>query len=116
MRLKLDENVHGDVSEALAAEGHDAATVHAEGLSGHPDPDVAEAARDEGRCLVSFDLDFADPRTYPPGNFAGLIVLRLRLPTARSQIDCISRFLAGDPEVVGKLWILDEVRARDWTP
>ena len=116
MRLKLDENIHGDVRDALTQRGHDVATVHEERLGGHPDEDVAGAARDEDRCLVTFDLDLADPRIYPPGDYAGIIVLRLRVPTARMQVACIARFLEASPEVKGKLWILDETRARDWTP
>ncbi len=39
MKIKLDENVHGDVAAALAAQGHDVATVRDQGLAGRPDAD-----------------------------------------------------------------------------
>ena len=62
MKLKLDENIHGDAKEALAGWGHDVTTVHDEALAGHPDTDLAAAVRSEKRRLVTFDLDFADAR------------------------------------------------------
>jgi hypothetical protein len=66
--------------------------------------------------LVSFDLDFADPRRFPPSDFPGLVVLRLRAPTIRNQVERITRFFAEQPETSGRLWIVEERRARDWTP
>ena len=33
MRIKLDENIHGDARDALAGWGHDVTTVHEEGLA-----------------------------------------------------------------------------------
>lgn len=115
MRIKLDENVHGDARDALAGWGHDVATVHEERLAGRPDADVAAAVKAEGRCLVTFDLDFADPRKFPPAEFAGLVVLRLRVPTSKLQVRRIVSFFATQSEVAGRLWIVDETRARDWT-
>ena len=115
MKLKLDENVHRDVAAALAGWGHDVTTAYDEGLAGQPDAEVAAAVLAEGRVLVTFDLDFADPRTFPPAAFAGLVVLRLRLPTAKLQVRRLVSFFAAQPEVAGKLWIVDETRARDWT-
>ena len=116
MKIKLDENVHGDVVGALATRGHDVRTAREEGLAGRPDRDVAAAVKAEARCLVTFDLDFADPRNFPPPEFAGLIVLRLRFPTAQAQVERLVRFFSEKPEIAGKLWIVEEARARDWTP
>jgi predicted nuclease of predicted toxin-antitoxin system len=86
VRIKFDENVHGDAREALAGWGHDVATVYEERLAGRPDVDIAAAVKAEGRCLVTFDLDFADPRRFPPAELAGLVVLRLRVPTSKLQV------------------------------
>jgi predicted nuclease of predicted toxin-antitoxin system len=116
VKLKLDENVHTDVAPALRALGHDVATVHDQGLAGRPDADLARAVRAEGRGLVTFDLDFADPRLCPPAQFAGLVVLRLGAPTARHQIAALTRFLAETTDIAGRLWIVEHTRARDWTP
>jgi len=116
VKIKLDENVHGDVAAALVALGHDVRTVYEQHLAGRPDTDLARAIKAEGRCLVSFDLDFADPRLFPPSDFAGLVVLRLRHPTARHQIERVTAFFAAEPALNGRLWILEESRARNWTP
>ena len=116
MRLKLDENIHTDVVEPLRRQGHEVATVLDQKLAGRPDADVAAVVSAEGYCLVTFDLDFADTRRHPPVDYAGLVVLRLRVPTARNQADRITRFFGEKPEVTGHLWIVEENRARDWTP
>ena len=115
MRIKLDENVHGDARDALAGWGHDVTTAREEGLAGHPDIDIAATVRAERRCLVTFDVDFADPRRFPPAEFVGLVVLRLRAPTSKVQVRRIVSFFASQSEVAGRLWIVDETRARDWT-
>ena len=116
MKIKLDENVHGDVAGALAALGHDVATAQQESLAGRPDAGVAAALKREQRCLATFDLDFADTRVFPPREFSGLVVLRLRHPTARRQVERLTRFFAEKPELAGQLWIVEETRARNWTP
>jgi predicted nuclease of predicted toxin-antitoxin system len=116
VKVKLDENVHGDVAPALRALGHDVLTVHDQGLAGHPDADVASAVQKEQRVLVTFDLDFADIRRYPPSWYAGIVVLRLGAPTLANQINALTRFFTEFSEIAGHLWIVEHTRARDWTP
>lgn len=99
MKLNLDENVHTDVASVLRAQGHDVLTVHDQGLAGRPDADLARAVRAEGRGIVTFDLDFADPRLCPP-----------------DQIATLTRFFSETPAIAGRLWIVEHTRARDWTP
>ena len=45
---------------------------------GEDDPPILQAATNEGRMLMTFDLDFADIRHYPPGSHAGIVVFRQR--------------------------------------
>jgi len=116
VKVKLDENVHGDVAGVLTSVGHDVTTAYKQGLAGRPDKDIADAVRAEGRCLITSDLDFSDPRKFSPSQFAGIVVLRLHVPTSRLQVESITRFLAAKPQLMGKLWIVEETRARDWTP
>lgn len=78
MRLKLDENVTVAAQDPLVALGHDVDTVADEDLTGRPDPDVLAAAVTDQRALVTCDLGFGDPRSYPPGSHRGVILLRLR--------------------------------------
>jgi Domain of unknown function (DUF5615) len=53
MRIKLDENLPADLVTALRSLGHDVESVNTEDLSGHPDPDVWNAAQSEGRILIT---------------------------------------------------------------
>jgi len=116
VKLKLDENIHGDVVAALAAKHLDVATVRDQGLGGRPDVEVADVVRAEARCFVTFDLDFSDTRRYPPAQWAGVVILRLGAPTARNQIVCLTRFFEETADVTGRLWIVEDRRAREWTP
>ena len=77
MRFKLDENMPHDLALFLNAIGHDAETVQEEGLSGYADENLLPIAHQENRILLTFDLDFADIREYPPGSHSGIIVFRL---------------------------------------
>ena len=83
MKAKIDENLPSSVARLLVEHGHDAETVHEEGLSGATDARVAEAAKAEERLLLTLDRGFADVRAYPPGSHPGIVVLRL--PDQRSQ-------------------------------
>jgi predicted nuclease of predicted toxin-antitoxin system len=78
VKLKLDENLSRHLKPALAALQHDVLTVIDEELLSQPDPVVAAAARNEGRILLTLDLEFADLRKYPPGSHPGIILFRLR--------------------------------------
>jgi predicted nuclease of predicted toxin-antitoxin system len=80
MKIKLDENLPSSLIGDLAALGHDVDSVPTEGLAGHPDPDIFEAAQKAQRFLVTQDLDFSDVRKFAPGTHEGLLLLRLANP------------------------------------
>lgn len=77
MKVKLDENLPATLAPRLAALGFDVDTVLDEGLRGHSDADVWNAAQAEGRFLVTQDLDFSDARRYAPGTHHGVLLVRL---------------------------------------
>lgn len=76
MKLKLDENIPLDAVVAMRRRHIDADTVVDEQLAGATDPAVLDAARAEGRMLVTLDRGFGDVRRYPPGTHPGILVLR----------------------------------------
>jgi predicted nuclease of predicted toxin-antitoxin system len=78
VKFKLDENMPTDLATMLRQEGHDITDVIEEGLAGEDDRPVLQEAARENRILVTFDLDFADIRTFPPGSHAGIVVFRLQ--------------------------------------
>jgi predicted nuclease of predicted toxin-antitoxin system len=94
--------------------GHDVATVYEQGLRGRDDSDIAEACRSEGRVLISLDLDFSDIQAFPPENYPGLIVLRLRSKGRGAVQSVFLRVISHlqHERISGRLWIVDEHRIR----
>jgi predicted nuclease of predicted toxin-antitoxin system len=114
MRFNVGENLHDDIAVALRSRGHDAMTVHDQSMRGSSDARLSEVCRAEGRAIISFDLDFANVRDYPPGDYPGLIALRLVdqsrpyvLRIFASVLDLLDR-----EELTGCLWVVEENRVR----
>jgi predicted nuclease of predicted toxin-antitoxin system len=114
MKFKIDENLHADHAALLAQHGHDALTVHDQGLTGRDDAHVAQVCQLEQRALVTLDLDFADIRIYPPAQYSGIIVIRAADQSKKAVSAILARavpLLASEP-LIGKLWIVDEHHVR----
>jgi len=113
-RFKIDENLPTEVAQVLAVAGHDATTVLDQNLGGEADSQISAICLAEGRVILTLDLDFADVRSYPPDEYAGIIVLRLSLQDKQSVIAIAQKLvvlLEHEPSS-GKLWIVDETRVR----
>lgn len=114
MRFKVDENLHEAVAALLVTHGHDADTVHDEGLRGSDDSHLLTCCTAERRALVTFDMDFTDIRTYPPVNFPGVIVLRLSSQSRGHVLSIMARVvdhLKGNA-VERRLWIVSDADIR----
>ena len=114
MRFKTDENVHPDAAQLLRMAGHDVLTVWDEHLDGTPDSNLARVCQQEGRPLITLDLDFSDIRAYPPEQYHGIIVLRLGSQARAHVVQATGRvvlLLATHP-LDAYLWIVDEVSVR----
>jgi predicted nuclease of predicted toxin-antitoxin system len=117
IKFKVDENLPVEVAGSLRQAGYDAATVSEQHLAGSPDSDIAFVCQQEGRALITLDTGFADIRTYPPEQFPGLIVLRLRWQDKSHVLEILDRLipmLSSEP-LEHLLWIVDEthIRIRD---
>ncbi len=114
MRFKIDENLPVEVAELLREEGHEAETVLEQGLGGRGDPDIASVCQRQSLVLITLDTDFSDIRSYPPEQFSGLIVLRLRQQDKTHVLNLIPRLIpmfSAEP-LAGRLWIVEEDRIR----
>ena len=83
-------------------------------MSGAPDEEIAEVCRQEDRVLITADLDLSDIRSFPPDQFAGHIVLRLKNQSQPQQLAVMERLvtLLDSEPIAGRLWIVDETRVR----
>ncbi len=114
MRFKIDENLPMLAVEMLRKAGHDALTVHEQQMGGEPDPRLAAVCLAEERALLTLDLDFSDIRTYPPEDYAGIIVLRPRTQGQESVLRLLEGLvmLLRTERLSGNLWILHEFSRR----
>ena len=124
MKLKLDENLSHAVMRRLTLAGHDVETVHSQGMCGASDGDLIACCRDEGRCLVTMDAEFANPLIYPPEGHRGIVLIRVPHPTdpailARA-VETLAEALRDDPaRMPGPdhgLWVVQPGRIRVYQP
>jgi predicted nuclease of predicted toxin-antitoxin system len=119
VKIKLDENLGRREAERLRAAGQDVATVPEQGMTSAPDKELIAVCRREERCLVSLDLDFANPLVFRPSDYAGIVVLRLPpKPTADDLLGLIDRLVAelATTSVEGRLWVVEHNRIRQFEP
>jgi predicted nuclease of predicted toxin-antitoxin system len=116
MRLKLDENLDVRLAAWLTPMGHDAETVRSESLSGSSDQKLFSIVRQEKRCLITLDLDFADPIRFPPAGSAGIIVLRAPVPSLSMIRRLLQQALlrAETEPPADQIWIVEPGRIRSW--
>jgi predicted nuclease of predicted toxin-antitoxin system len=116
MRFLIDEDLPRSIKDLLQRYGHEAVDVRVIGFRGGKDRQVATLAQSKGLCLVTGDFDFSDIRNYPPGKYAGIVVLRLpRTATASYILTLFESFLRQEElvaQIPGKLAIVEPGRIR----
>lgn len=114
MKLKIDENLPCECAAILRNAGFAADTVGDERMAGADDSVLASRSRAEDRALVTLDLDFSNVLVYPPAEYAGIIVLRLKRQDKHAVLALMHRIvlaLAGRTPA-GELWIVEPDRIR----
>lgn len=77
MRFLVDEDLPRAVTRLFRGAGFFVEDVRDVGLRGASDQEVLEYAKQRDLAILTADLDFADIRSYPPTEYAGLIVAKL---------------------------------------
>lgn len=70
---------------------------------------------DEGRALVTLDLDFANPLVFKPSAHRGIAVLRPRSPASPDELESLCLMVLGGllrNTLDGHLWIIELARIR----
>src|SRR5262249_25393815 len=116
MHFLLDANMPRSAADAIRAAKHECTHVRDTPLGDATDEAIAAHARAQGMTLVTRDLDFADVRTYPPEDFAGIVVLTVPDTASAALItQLVVSFLAQSECVAalpGRLAIVDLARIR----
>lgn len=114
MRFKLDENLPSDAVKLLRDAGHDALSVLDQGMGGSADHELVKICSSEQRALMTFDIDFANIRAYPPSDYAGLIVFRLLTQEKNHLLSVLEKLISvlETTSPSGQLWIVEEDRIR----
>ena len=84
-------------------------------MEGALDADLIGVCSDEGRALVTLDLDFANPLRFRPSRYAGIAVLRLPRRASEAELQELLLILVAGLErekLEGKLWIVEAGRIR----
>ena len=119
MRVKLDENLGTRGEELFSRCGHDVATVAGEHLQSAEDAVLIDYCKEEKRCLVTLDLDFANPLRFRPKLYAGIVVLRMPhrgTPADLQELTEKAASLLGSRDIAGKLWIVQKTSVREYRP
>ena len=115
MRFLVDENLPADVADILRRDGHDVLHVSQSNHRGASDQELWKLAADEGRIVVTRDLDFPLPKDPRP---PGLILFRIPDTFRRSQIrDIVTEFANSDAfgQVEGAISVVSPGRVRSRT-
>jgi predicted nuclease of predicted toxin-antitoxin system len=116
VKVKLDENLGSRRAEFLRKHNFDVLTVADQGLLTAPDEKVVGVCASEGRCLITLDVDFSNPLQYRPGDYAGIVVVRipgrLRLPELERALGLVVE-ASRVSDVKGRLWIAEVDRLRE---
>ena len=116
MHFLVDEDLPRSTGGLLRKSGHDAVEVRDVGLRGAADPEIAAYAQKHKLCLLSGDIGFADIRSYPPGEYFGIVVMRLPAKATSSTILALLASFLIKSEIVsqldGKLAVVELGRVR----
>jgi len=104
-----DENISPETADFLDSLGYPCHSLRRNGPHRLSDPEVIAIAKQEGRIILTHDLDFGQIYYLAEKGQAGIIVLRLRHQTVEVVNHVLERFLksgAVSPEVLRQSLII----------
>jgi predicted nuclease of predicted toxin-antitoxin system len=114
MRFLLDMNLPPAMAEWLRSEGHDAVHIRDLGLADLPHREVFARAAEDGRIVVTFDLDFGKIVGLVGATGSGVVLLRLRLARQHylRERHCTTIAEAAEASEAGAIAVVEDTRIR----
>ena len=78
MRFLVDMGISPRTAAFLRSLGHDAVHLYEQDLGRLSDPTILQKARDEGRVLLTHDLDFGELMAASGAELPSVVIFRLR--------------------------------------
>jgi predicted nuclease of predicted toxin-antitoxin system len=116
MHFLVDADLPRSTAKVLQRHGHEATDVRDVGLRNADDTTIARCAQGQRLCLLTGDFDFSDIRTYPPADYAGIVVLVIPPTVTTRYITQLLEMFLQQGEIIaqlpGKLAIVEAGRIR----
>jgi len=114
LKFKVDESLPAEHAAMLRDAGHEADTVTDQNLTGTDDAALFERCQEEGRILLTLDLDFGNVQAYPPKSHSGIVVFRSGTQDKPTLIALLKRLLPlfRNRSPKQQLWIVEHDRIR----
>src|ERR1700688_1649706 len=104
------------IVKLLRAKGYEATDIRDTPLRGAKDWQIAAHVKKEGYCLVTGDYDFADIRSYPPKEYAGIAIINAGKDATTEMICNLTSEFVSQSQIIkrlpGKLAIVEPGRVR----
>ena len=104
LKFLLDENIPKEVKKLLESKGFSAEYVS----KGITNSELAFLAKLKNACILTRDSDFLNISSFPPKEFAGIIVFKIHPPKAEKLVKALSNLLNTVSEFNGKLFVVKE--------
>ncbi len=108
--LLADENIHPDVTRALAAQGFDIRSVRDLSLIGSDDEAVLREAHNQRRVVLTHDSDFGRLAIQSGAPFVGIIFIRPGHIAAPFVLDALNTVHRADIEAKAPFMLVVERR------
>jgi predicted nuclease of predicted toxin-antitoxin system len=114
MRFLGDVGASTSALKALREDGYDAVHLREQGLHRLPDSAILQKAFEEGRILITFDLDFGDLLAFSGSRLPSVIIFRLHNQTPLNVTSRLFDLLSLEsPRInAGALIIVEDSRYR----
>ena len=91
--IKVDEDLPRAALSLLREHGYQAMSVVEQKMGGWKDPPLWVAVQKEKRFFITADKGFADIRAHPPGEHAGILLLRPDEDGIRPILELLAKVL-----------------------